>query len=435
VRVGQDSRRLAALVLGVALVVTLGAFVVAGDVGDPSIPEGEVAIVEDAPEGAVTQEEFEASLGQAAFNLQLREPPPPDDPQYEQVKDQAMSSAIQTRWVRGEAAERGIEVTERDVDQALETIIDEQLGGQKGYERFLEESPFDEEGVREVAELTAISDRLQQQALPEEAPDVPESDIQEFYEANLDQFTTPETRDVRVIQNPDEGQIGEAQEALEGGESFGAVAKEFSTDQTTRGQGGLRRDVAEGQNEPALDEAIFGSPVGELVGPIQGETGFSLIQVEEVTPSETTPLSEVSEQIRTTLQQGLQSQAVERFRTSFIGKWQSRTFCADDYVVDLCANADPPPDACAIDDETERSQADPATLDAGCAAFAAPRNVVSPGTGALFPGEQLPALPQGPPVGASQAQPVPGGLPIGPGGAPAAPGAPQGAPPAAPPGG
>ena len=429
---GHKRKRLVALILGVALIVVLFlAFVAPGNAGDPSIPDGDVALVEDAPDGGVSDEEFQQNLLQAAFNLQLREVPPTDDPQYDQVKEAAISNAIQGRWVRGEAADRGIEVTDRDVDKAFDQIVQEQLGGEKGYKEFLASSKvdgepaFDEDAVREVAELTAISDRLQSEALPSATPDVPDEDVDDYYNANIEQFEQPETRDVRIILNPDAGKIQDALDALgtdPSPDTWDKVAKKYSTDEATKSQGGLREAVAERQNEPALDDAIFSAETGEVVGPIEGESGSYVIQVEQVTPAETTPLSDVKDQIVSTLQQGLEAQAVEQFRSDFIGKWTSRTFCDDDVVVDLCSNAEPPPEPCTIDDEKEREQADPAALKVGCPAPALPRNVVSPGTAGVFPGTQVPALPQGP-VKPASAQPAlpPGAAPIGPGGAPPVP--------------
>jgi parvulin-like peptidyl-prolyl isomerase len=450
----SGKRKIVAVVLGLALVVALGAFV-ASDPGDPSIPDGAVAVVEDAPDGTITDEEFDENLRQAAFNLQLRELPAEDDPQFEQIEQSALSNSIQTRWVKGEAEERGVEASEQDVDRALDQIIEQQLGGQKGYEQFLERSEvdgepaFDEEAVRAVAELTAISSKLQDEIA---TPEVTDEQVERFYDQNADQFETPESRDVRVILNPDVAEIDKALDEL--GDSptpddWDAVAKKYSTDEATKNQGGLRTAVTEGQNEPALDDAIFNTEEGEVVGPIEGESGFYAIQVEGVTPGETTPLDGegcdtpeaqdpcLREQIETQLQQGNEAQAIDTFRQSFIAKWTSRTFCGS-VKVDLCANADPPPEACTIDDDSEREAADPATLDAGCPAFALPRNVVNPGTGGVFPGEQLPVLPQGPYKPAAEQPALPPGVaPVGPGGAPPPTGAPpQGAPPAgAPPAG
>ena len=104
--------------------------------------------------------------------------------------------------------------------------------------------------------------------------------------------------------------------------------------------------MAQGQNEPALDDAIFSAAEGTLVGPIEGESGSYVIQVEQITPGQTTPLDDVADQIRQTLQQGVQSQEVATFRDDFIAKWTARTFCDEDVAIELCANAPPPPEAC-----------------------------------------------------------------------------------------
>ncbi len=228
-----------------------------------------------------------------------------------------------------------------------------------------------------------------------------------------------------MILNPDPAEIDAAIEDLGDAptpEDWEAAANKYSTDEATQSQGGLRRAVAEGQNEPALDEAIFSAETGEVVGPVEGESGSYVIQVEEVTEAATTPIEDVREQIVQTLQQGISQEAITNFRDAFIGKWTSRTFCEEDIAVDLCSNGPPPPEACAIDDSTERDAADPATLEAGCPAFALPLSVVNPGTGGIFPGQQLPVLPQGPLKPPADAAALPGGaLPIGPDGAPVAP--------------
>ena len=337
-RPSVPKKRLIALILAVALVATFAGFAIAGDVGEPSVPDGAVAVVEDAPEGTVTDEQYQLALEQAAFNLQLQEVPPEEDPQFEQVSQSAITNEIQSRWLRGEAADRGITIDDREVDQTLDTIVEEQLGGEKGYQQFLKDSPFDEEAVRTVAELTTLSTRLQEEALPQGPPAISDDDVEQYYDANLEQFKQPETRDVRVILNPDAAEIEDAKAELEDDDSpenWKKVAKEFSTDEATKSTGGLREGVTQGQNEPALDEAIFSADEGTLVGPIEGESGSYLIQVESITPGQTTPLDEVAEQIRQTLQQGEQSQQVATFRDDFIAKWTARTFCDEDLAIEL----------------------------------------------------------------------------------------------------
>jgi parvulin-like peptidyl-prolyl isomerase len=418
-----QTKRLVALILGAALVIVLAAFAISGDLGDPSVPDGDVALVQDAPDSDITTDQYQTALEQAAFNLNLKQPPPESDPQFAQVRQSALSNLIQTRWVEGEAEERGITVTDRDIQQQLDQIIQQQLGGKKGYEKFIKTSPFDADAVREVARLSVLSQRIQTEALPKSPPSVSDSEIQDYYDANIAQFTSPAQRDVREILNKDQAAVEQAKAALEQDDSATAwkkVAAKYSTDDATKGQGGLRQGVVAGQSEQVLDDQIFSAPVGQLVGPFKGQAGYYLIEVEKATPEQVQPLDDqLKQQITQQLQQGIQSQDTTAFRENFISKWQSRTFCADDYITDLCANAAPAPDTCPIDDPSERDQADPATLAAGCEAPVLSRPVVDPGTGSVFPGQQAPVKPQGVQTGASPAQPTTPGVPIGPGGAPA----------------
>jgi parvulin-like peptidyl-prolyl isomerase len=423
----METKRLVALVLGVALVATLLGFVIWGDIGDPDVSDDQIAVVEDAPDGEITQEEFDAALEQAASNLNLNGVPPPDNPQYEQVKQAALAQVIQTRWIRGEAAERGIEPAERDIDQQLNQIIQTQLGGQQGYERFLEESPYTEEDVREVAEISLLSTRIQEESVPTTAPEVSEAEIEQNYEATIEQYLEPATRDVRQILNRDRAKVEQALSMLEqddSAQSWNRVAERFSSDDATSSQGGLRRDVVQGQSEPALDAQIFTAPVGQLVGPFQGDSGWYLIQVVAEQPERTTPLSEVSDQIRQQIQQGKQAEISAAFQEDFLTKWQSRTFCEDEFVGDLCANAPPPPDICPTDDPRERERAEPELLEQGCEAPVTQRPVVEPGDTYVAPGGQPNAKYQGvqrPTPAGVTTTPPPGALPLGPGGAPPVP--------------
>ena len=174
--------------------------------------------------------------------------------------------------------------------------------------------------------------------------------------------------------------------------------------------------MVEGQSEPALDEQIFTAPEGELVGPFETDAGFYVIRVERIAPAETTPLDEVREQIRQTLVSARQQEVTTAFQEDFQNKWVARTVCAEEYAVERCSNAPPPPSACTK--EIAENQ--------GCDAPVPSTRPLPPGSAGVFGAPAAAGLPQGPIT--PQATPPGGALP--PGLAPV-PGAPPGA---APPG-
>lgn len=425
-------RRLGLLAFGVLLVGLFVGVALAQGFGDPEVPDDAIAIVEEAPNEEITVEEFERSLTQTAARQGLPEVPPDDDPQFDLLRDGAISDLILSRWVLGEAEDRGIEITDREIAEELERVKEEQFGSDKAFDKFLEDSGFTLEEARERIRLQLVSDRIQRAVLPED-PGITDEEIETYYNENQEQFEQPETRDVRVILTRNEEEADEALAALEEDSTpkgFEEVAKEFSIDEATKSTGGLRDAVVEGQSEPALDEQIFSAPQGELVGPFETESGFYVIQVETINPAQTVPLDEAREQVEQTLIAARQQEIATAFQDRFTSKWQVRTFCAEDYRIDRCSNPPSVPDACTEEIATTT----------GCGAPVASTRPIAPGSAGVFGTPTAPALPQGPFTGETAASDLPPGLIPGggvpPGAAPPGAAPPGTAPPGtAPPGG
>ncbi len=443
----STSRKRVGLVgFGVLFVALFVIVAIAEGIGQPTVPDGAIAVVEgvdDPPGETISKEEYERGLVQAAARQGLREVPPADDPQYELLAEAAESDLILARWVNGEAEERGIEVTDREIDAELETIKEEQFGSEQEFERFLEQSGFTLDEAKDRIRLQLISDAIQQAVLPAE-PDVSDDEVETFYDANVQQFEQPETRNVRVILTRTEPEADEALAELgtdPSAEDWERVAKQYSIDEATKSTGGLRQSVVAGQSEPALDDEVFAAAEGELVGPFEGDAGFYVIEVEKITEATTTPVEEASDQIRQTLAATRQQEIAQSFQADFQAKWTARTFCAEGYRIDRCANADPPPDPCT--EEVAETQ--------GCDAPVPSTRPIAPGSNTVFGAPAAVGLPQGPQSGQAELPaggvppglaPVPGAPPgtVPPGTAPpgtAPPGTvpPGTAPPAAPPGG
>ena len=417
---GAAPTRLGLVVFGALLVALFVIVAVAQGIGNPSVPSDAIAVVDGAPEGTVTKEEFDRALVQTAARQQLKDVPAPDDPQYQAIADAAESDLLLQRWVRGEAEERGIEVTDTEVDDELEKVKQQQFGGsEKQFQRFLDQSGYTLDEARARLELELISNEIQKEIVPTDPP-VSDDEIQAYYDTNADQFKQPETRDVRVVLTKTEGEANQALDELGADpqpKDWEAVAKKYSIDEATKTTGGLRQGVVQGQSEAALDDQIFSAAQGELVGPFETDAGFYVIEVEKITPASTTSLSEASDQIRQTLVAARQQQIVSDFQADFQNEWTARTFCGEDYRIDQCSNAEPPPSAC-----TEKL-----AESTGCDAVVPSTKPIAPGTAGVFGAPAPTGLPQGPITRPAAAAGAPGALP--PGLTPTTPGAPPGAPP------
>jgi SurA-like protein len=325
-------QRFGLLLFGALLVVLFLGFAIAQGIGDPSIPNGNVALVEDTPGtiGEVTQADFDKALLQTASRAGLREAPRPGDDQYEDVKMAAMGDVLDSIWIQGEAAEMGIEVTQKEIDTELASIKRQNFRTDAEYQRFLAESHFTEEDVNERVRLQLLSTQIQQK-ITEDVPEPSESQVEDYYEAaKATQFTTPATPETRTARARSE-------------------------------------------------------------------------QVQ--------PLDEVRSQIVSQLTQQAQQEAFAVFIANYGSKWQSRTFCSSDYVMERCDNfkasghSDAAPPACYEADPRVSPEACPAPVQQLAPALPGTVNPLTP------QGQRLPQRPT--PTGLREAPATPTGLPAG----------------------
>jgi foldase protein PrsA len=336
------SRR-AVLAFGVLFVALFVVVAVAVGIGDPSIPSGDVALVEDAPgdSGEISQEDFQRALDQAAAQAGQKKAPKPGDKQYDELRETALNNLLEPIWLEGLAAEEGISVTDKEVEDELKKLKKENFKTEAEYQKFLKESNYTQEDVLQRVRVQKLSTELQEQ-LKENVPEPSQSEIEDYYEAaKATQFTQKPSREIRVVVNKDRKKAEEAKAALtkdDTAKNWEKVAKEFSEDPSTKASGGLRKGVTEGSNEEPLDKAIFSTPEGQVEGPIKTKQGYTVFEVENSTPEETQELEAVEAQIRSTLAQRAEQEYFTSFVASFTDKWRSRTFCASGYETERCAN-------------------------------------------------------------------------------------------------
>jgi parvulin-like peptidyl-prolyl isomerase len=411
-------------VLFVALFI---GFAVAQGIGSPSVPSGDVAKVEDVPDeiASVSQEEFDHTLEQQVAQAKLKKTPARDSKKFEELKEAALGELLDQIWIRGQAEELGITVTDKQVEEELAQIKKQSFPSKGSFDKFLKESKFTEEDVNDRVELQVLSTAIQEQ-VNGETPAPTSSEISDYYDAEkATQFTEKESRDVRLIINKDKAKVEAAKKELEKDNSpasWKKVAPKYSSDPTSKAKGGLQEGITEEFLKGELKEAIFGSATGELKGPVKFETNWILVEVAKLNPAKVKALPEVKAQIEETLKGEKQQEFFAEFVSDYQTTWKSRTFCADGYVIERCANftgdgrpANAPP-AC--------YEADPKTPATECPAPVTPTSPALPGT--VTPqkpkGEPFPQRPRPESAGKEAGTEVPAGaVPPGEAGAEAPP--------------
>jgi parvulin-like peptidyl-prolyl isomerase len=341
-RDGAVVRRQGLLAFGVLFVALFAVVAITEGIGDPDIPDGAIAVIEDAPEGLgeITQEEFDHALELSASESGGKAPKP-GDPNYEEAKEGAFTSLVQAIWIQGEAAEHGIEPTQAEVNKELKKIKKESFPTEAEFQKFLKESGYTPGDVIERVKLQTITNQILEE-FKEEAPKPSQDEIEDYYEAAKDsQFRTKAGREFRAITNKDRAKVEEALEALSKDNSaanWKKVAKKYSTDPNTKENGGLNPEVQEGTIQEPLNAAIFAAAEGRLEGPLNTGFGLTIFEVIKSTPEKVQDLESVEEQIESTLTRELEQEYIQDVGTIFTAKWVSRTFCAPEYVAENCEN-------------------------------------------------------------------------------------------------
>lgn len=336
-------RRLGLIVFGVIFIVLFAIVAIAEGLGDPSVPSGDVALVEDVPGdiGEITEAEFEHALELASKQGGEEKVPQPGDPKYDELKETALDSLFESIWLRGVADEWGIAVTDAEVAKALKKVKKESFKSEAEFQKFLKESGYTPADVDERVEVQVLSTQLQEE-LKEKAPTPSQSEVEAYYEAvKATQFTQKPSRDIRLIVNKDRKKAEEAEAAVSKDNSaanWKKVAKKYSEDPTTKGNGGEQKGVQEGVLEEPLNEAVFNTPEGVIEGPIKTQRGYIVFEVVTATPESVQELKAVESQIESTLAQRLEQEYFTSFVSTFSNDWTQRTFCAPDYLTERCSN-------------------------------------------------------------------------------------------------
>lgn len=280
-------------------VVLVLALVACGPGGDPTVAASVDG--EDIPVTAV-ERRFEAVSANPQFASQVADDE--DGTFTAQVQASLLSDLIESTIVRQGAEERGLEISDADVEARTQEIVDQM--GQEQFDDFVEQSGMSADDIAEQIRDLVRRERLQEELAAD--VEVGDDDVEAFYEENRE--SRYERASARHILVETEEEAEEVLDRLDAGEDFAEVAADVSTDPGSAERGGELGEFGRGQMVPAFDEAVFDSEVGEVVGPVETDFGFHVI---EVTDRVSQDLDEVAEDIREELSQTQQAERMEEW--------------------------------------------------------------------------------------------------------------------------
>jgi peptidyl-prolyl cis-trans isomerase D len=145
-----------------------------------------------------------------------------------------------------------------------------------------------------VADYLLVDQAKIEQTLP-----VTDGELRTYYDQHAAEYTQPEQIRARHILVETPEKAAAAQARLRAGEDFAKVAQEMSTDKGSAVAGGDLGWFGRGRMVPQFEQAAFGAAVGAVVGPVQSQFGYHIIQVQEKKAGGATPFADVKDSLKT----------------------------------------------------------------------------------------------------------------------------------------
>ncbi len=273
-------------------------------------------------EGEVREEVERMSAAQAAQTGQSAPELEPGSPQFEAAKAQVVPRLLAFNLARAYARENDIEVSGEEIQEELDLAkeqvaqqaeaLGQDMDPEEAFQEALEQFGLTEDELREEIRTDLLLRKVQEDVVGDEGPT--EEEVEEYYEERREvEFTRPEQRCIRhILFTPDEEEEAEdVKSQLDEGGDFEELARENSQDPGSAENGGDLGCNPEGGFVPEFDEAAFDAQEGEIVGPVETEFGFHVLEVTDIQEEEEIPLEEVRSEIEDRLSQQRQGAAFE----------------------------------------------------------------------------------------------------------------------------
>jgi len=258
--------------------------------------------------------------------------------QYEQFKTEVLGFLIRSTWLDQEATKQKVSVTDKDLQKQIDAIKKQQFTQKGSYEKFLQNAGLTNEDVLFQQRVQQLQSKITAK-VTKGKDTVTDAQIEAYYNKNKSRFSSPERRDLRIVLTKTKAKAAQAKRALQSGQSWKSVTKKYSIDQASKANGGKLAGVAKGQQEKALDTAVFAAAKGKLSGPVKTQFGWYVFEVSSVTKAKQQTLDESKASIKQILQQQNQQTVLKKFGDDYRKRYKATTDCRKGYQVDDCKNA------------------------------------------------------------------------------------------------
>ena len=314
-----------------------------------NLPDGAIAQV---GQGVVTKEEFEAFV--SSYEDAGKAPDEGKQPdEYKLFKQRCAEYLVILQVLYQMGPEFDVAVTAEDIEAGVNRIRTMFLGDQAKFDAAVAAQGMTLEQLRLGVEQSVWLERMQDAVTSKVT--IKESEVKDSYDQHKSEYILAEAREVRhilispfldsagnmITETPSESdwEAAEAEAAkvrseIMNGANFVTMVENYSDDPSSKDTEGTLGEIVQGQTAPAFEQAVFQLSKEEISQPVRTPSGYSIIQVMDITPAQQLAYDSVKEQIRSNL--------LEEKRTQAWKDWLTETMTALGVVY---ADGYAPPDA------------------------------------------------------------------------------------------
>lgn len=213
---------------------------------------------------------------------------------YMQGGSEALDSLVDTQLILQEGKKRGVKVSDKEIDEEIESIIEEYYGGDKEqFESFCEMQNISLDFLR-----NSMLRDLTLEKIIEDDLKISDKEAQEYFKENRDLFDIPEEVKARHILVETKKEAQDVIARLEKGEDFAELAGELSLDPGSKEQGGdlgffPRKVMAE-----EFEKVAFSQKKGETSAPVKTSHGYHVIETLEHKKARKVTFDEVADDVK-----------------------------------------------------------------------------------------------------------------------------------------
>ncbi|MEO6991951.1 MAG: peptidylprolyl isomerase [Candidatus Baltobacteraceae bacterium] len=245
---------------------------------------------------------------------------------------QILNSLVQEKLIDQYAKDNNVTVSEADVQKKEDDIKSKYPPGQ--FDTLLKQQNLTEDDVKKI-----LRQQLVIQAAVDKNITVTDKQIQDYLAKNHATLDKPDQVHARHILVADLKTADMIEQKLKAGGDFAALAKQYSTDPSSKDKGGDLGFFSKGQMVPAFQSAAFTQKLNVVGPPVKSPFGYHIIEVLGRKPATVATFANSKDTIRDQLKTQQEQTAMPTFMQSLRSKAKIDIF--DDKLKDAIPPAPP----------------------------------------------------------------------------------------------